>query len=75
MSTEIMENGRQLSNGVVPSRYQPFQLAEADITGRPTVLLMLGRMRTGSAICWARGSNPLSDSSSCLPIGRRGNLC
>lgn len=42
MSTEIMESGRQVSNGSVARRYQPFQLAEAAIAGRPTALLMVG---------------------------------
>src|SRR4051812_40832013 len=42
MSTEMIESGRQLSNRAGPKRYQPFQLAEADISGRPTVLMMLG---------------------------------
>lgn len=42
MSTEIMESGRQVSNGSVARRYQPFQLAEAAVGGRPTVLLVVG---------------------------------
>jgi 2-keto-4-pentenoate hydratase/2-oxohepta-3-ene-1,7-dioic acid hydratase in catechol pathway len=42
MESEIMESGRPLTNGAVSKGYRPFQLAEADVAGRPTVLLVLG---------------------------------
>ena len=58
MSTEMMESGRRLSNGALSRRYQPFQLAEADIAGRPTALVILGSdaYRLGDLL--ASGINP-----------------